>query len=184
MKILIIGDLHIPQRQLSLPEEFLRLLTPGKVHKILCTGNFTTQEQLNWLKSICKDIVYVKGDYDEALHDEKESVVVKIGTYTIGLIHGHQIMPWGDPERLGEQARNMGVDILISGQTHIPSVAKYEGRLLINPGSATGAYSINSAQTTPSFMILDIRKDQLDIYQYKLNESHELEVLKHSHTMI
>jgi predicted phosphodiesterase len=33
----------------------------------------------------------------------------------------------------------------------------YEGRLLINPGSATGAYSaLSSAPVTPSFVLMDL----------------------------
>ncbi|KAH0785258.1 Vacuolar protein sorting-associated protein 29 [Histomonas meleagridis] len=184
MIILVIGDLHIPERKLVIPDEFRKLLKPGKVHRILCTGNLTSKDELNWLKSICKDVIYVTGDYDKQLPDAKESVTVKLGSFTIGMIHGHQITPWGDPERLGEYARNMGVDIFISGQTHIPSISTYEGRLFLNPGSVTGAYSNTASESVPSFMVLDIKKDQLDVYQYSLNESREVEVYTYKHTMI
>ena len=33
---------------------------------------------------------------------------------------------------------------------------KYEDRLLINPGSATGAYSSVTEDTKPSFVLMDI----------------------------
>eukprot|EP00971_Amphidinium_carterae_P021853 431364-Amphidinium_carterae.2 len=36
----------------------------------------------------------------------------------VGLIHGHQIIPWGDKLALGGCACRLGVDMLISGHTH------------------------------------------------------------------
>jgi hypothetical protein len=32
MLTLVIGDLHIPHRKLSIPEQFLQLVRPGEVH--------------------------------------------------------------------------------------------------------------------------------------------------------
>jgi vacuolar protein sorting-associated protein 29 len=184
MLILVIGDLHIPQRKLAIPEQFLRLLKPGKVHKILCTGNLCTPDELKWLKSLCKDVVCVLGDCDDSIPDAKESSTQKVGSFTFGLIHGHQVIPWGDPERLGAVGREMGVDILISGQTHVASIATYEGRLYLNPGSATGAFSCSASNSVPSFLILDVKKDQLTVYQYQLNENREVEVSQYNHTLL
>ena len=184
MIILVIGDFHIPQRSLVLPDQFQEILKPGKVHRILCVGNLTTNDTLKWLKSICKDVICVSGDLDDQMPDVKETQTVKINNLTFGLIHGHQVCPWGDPERLAAIAREMNVDILISGQTHEPKISTYEGRLFLNPGSATGAYSNTSSTSRPSFMVLDVRKDQLIVYQYLLNESDELEVLQYNHSMV
>lgn len=64
-----------------------------------------------------------------------------IGNLKIGLIHGHQVIPWGDVESLNTVARQMNVDILVSGHTHVFEAFEYEGRFFINPGSITGAYS-------------------------------------------
>ena len=41
----------------------------------------------------------VKGDFDES-PNLPETKVVSIGNFRIGLIHGHQIVPWGDLEAL------------------------------------------------------------------------------------
>lgn len=184
MIILVIGDLHIPQRKLALPEQFKELLKPGKVHKIYCTGNLCTPDQLKWLKTLCKEVICVVGDCDDQIQDAKESVTVKVGNFTIGMIHGHQVMPWGDPERLGALAREMAVDVLISGHTNIASVATYEGMLLLNPGSATGAYSCTQTHTIPSFMVLDVRKEQMTVYQYQLNENQEVSVTQYNHSLL
>ena len=41
----------------------------------------------------------VKGDFDEA-PSLPETKVVQIGNFKFGLIHGHQVVPWGDLEAL------------------------------------------------------------------------------------
>lgn len=38
-------------------------------------------------------------------------------------------------------ARQMDVDVLITGHTHECQTFQHEGRFYINPGSATGAFS-------------------------------------------
>lgn len=181
MIILVIGDLHTPQRCLGVPDAFLELLAPGKVHKIICTGNLTTHTQLKWLQGLCRDIIFVSGDYDESMPDAKETATLKVGSINIGVIHGHQIQPWGEPERLRAIADELDVDVLISGQTHTPSVSTCDGKLLINPGSLTGAYSCTSAQSQPSCMVLDIQKDRLSLSHYLLNNEGEISVTQYNH---
>ena len=56
-------------------------------------------------------------------------------TYRIGLIHGHQIVPWGDHLALGMIRRKLNVDILVSGHTHQNEVVEHEGFYHINPVS-------------------------------------------------
>ena len=43
--------------------------------------------------------------------------VVTIGQLRIGLIHGHQINPWGSQKGLEAVQRSLDVDILIHGHT-------------------------------------------------------------------
>ena len=66
--------------------------------------------------------------------------LLSIGQLKVGLLHGHQIIPCGDPESLAVVARQMDADILISGHTHRFEAFEFENRFFINPGSATGAY--------------------------------------------
>lgn len=63
-----------------------------------------------------------------------------VGQFRIGLVHGHQIVPWGDKESLAMLQRQLDVDILISGHTHKFEAFESENKFYINPGSATGAY--------------------------------------------
>ena len=63
--VLIIGDLHIPHRIHDLPTKFKKLLVPGKIQQILCTGNVCDKETYDYLRTISPDVHVVKGDYDE-----------------------------------------------------------------------------------------------------------------------
>lgn len=40
-------------------------------------------------------------------------------------------------------------------------VIQYEQRLLMNPGSATGAYSIFEKEVIPSFILMDINESKV-----------------------
>jgi vacuolar protein sorting-associated protein 29 len=74
------------------------------------------------------------------------------GNFKVGLYHGHQSIPLADPEILSALGTQLGVDVLITGGTHVSlsklfssfqksSVSEHNGILLLNPGSTTGAYS-------------------------------------------
>ncbi|KAK2723344.1 hypothetical protein QYM36_001866 [Artemia franciscana] len=140
MLVLVLGDLHIPFRRESLPAKFKKLLIPGRIHHILFTGNLTTKDSLDYLRSLASDVHVVKGDFDEGI-DLPEQKVITVGQFRIGLIHGHQVIPWGDIDALATVQRHLDVDILISGQSHKFEAYEHGNRFFINPGSATGAYT-------------------------------------------
>ena len=126
---------------------------PNKVQHILCTGNLCTKEQMEDLKVLAPKVHVTKGDFDEDA-SLPETKVVTIGSFRIGLCHGHQIVPWGDAESLAMLARKLNVDMLITGHTHKNNVVKYEDKFYINPGSITGAYSSVSKYVQPWFLLL------------------------------
>ena len=134
--VLVIGDLHIPHRTHDLPSKFKKLLVPGKIQQILCTGNVCDRETYDYLRTVAADVHVVRGDYDEvrALHQfgsiftnvtslhqsvaSPLSLTVTHSPIRIGVIHGHQCIPTGDLDSLNSIARQMDVDVLISGHTH------------------------------------------------------------------
>lgn len=63
--VLVIGDLHIPHRIHDLPSKFKKLLVPGKIQQILCTGNVCDRETYEYLRTVAADVHVVRGDYDE-----------------------------------------------------------------------------------------------------------------------
>lgn len=71
----MLGDLHIPHRCNTLPAKFKKLLVPGKIQHILCTGNLCTKESYDYLKTLAGDVHIVRGDFDE----------VCIGVFFLGI---------------------------------------------------------------------------------------------------
>ncbi|ORX48115.1 vacuolar protein sorting-associated protein 29-like protein [Piromyces finnis] len=166
--VLVIGDFHIPHREVSLPEKFKKLLVPGKIQQIVSTGNLCNKETFDYLKTVASDIHVVKGNFDEVgkLTDTK---IITHGPITIGVEHGHQIIPWGNLESLSIEARRLNVDIFISGHTHKFQAFEHEGRFFINPGSATGAYSeLQTEKPIPTFVLMDLQGYNVTIYVYQL----------------
>jgi len=166
--ILVIGDVHIPHRAASIPASFKKLLDlgPGKIQHVLSTGNLCVKEVQDYFRTLASDIHFVKGDFDELSFPETKTVVV--GQFKIGLCHGHQIIPWGDKEALAMLQRQLNVDILITGHTHVFEAYEYQNKFYINPGSATGSYSPISEDSTPTFVLMDIQGAHVVTYVYQL----------------
>lgn len=95
--------------------------------------------------------------------------MVTVGQFRIGLTHGHQVVPWADPDNLALVQRQLDVDILISGHTHKFEAYELENKFYINPGSATGAYNaLENSTIIPSFVLMDIQNTVVTIYVYQL----------------
>ena len=64
---------------------------------IILQGNLCTKDSYEYLKTLANDVHVVRGDFDEgtAWPDQK---VISVGNFTIGLCHGHQLVPWGDAD--------------------------------------------------------------------------------------
>ncbi|KAK9784878.1 hypothetical protein WJX73_008907 [Symbiochloris irregularis] len=174
--VLCIGDLHIPHRQTDLPSKFKSLLVPGKIHHILSTGNLCTSEVYDYLKTVCSDLHVARGDFDEP-NKYPDEEVLQVGAFRIGLCHGHQVVPWGNTSALALLQRRLNVDILVTGHTHQYWAEKFENRFIINPGSATGAYSTMTTKPVPSFVLMDVDGDKATVYYYELH-GEELKVDK------
>ena len=174
--VLVVGDLHIPHRAADIPEKFKKILIPDKMKHVICTGNLCTKEQLEDLKVLAPKVHVARGDFDED-SSLPETKVVTIGSFRIGICHGHQVVPWGHPESLAMLARQLNVDILITGHTHKNKVMKYEGKHFINPGSITGAYSGVTDDVYPSFVLMAIQNDVVVTFVYELH-GNDMKVIK------
>eukprot|EP00761_Pharyngomonas_kirbyi_P007195 gb/GECH01007205.1/.p1 GENE.gb/GECH01007205.1/~~gb/GECH01007205.1/.p1 ORF type:complete len:187 (+),score=51.22 gb/GECH01007205.1/:1-561(+) len=170
MLVLVIGDLNIPHRAHDLPQKFKKMLVPGKIQHILSTGNLCSNEVYEYLKTIAGTVHIAKGNYDDQVTTKQleEYEVLKLGEFKVGVIHGHQVVPWGDKESLALWQRKLDVDVLISGHTHEYKAYEYEGKFFINPGSATGAFGPVSNDVEPSFVLMDIQGSSIVNYVYQL----------------
>jgi vacuolar protein sorting-associated protein 29 len=167
--VLVVSDMFIPFRCSDIPEQFKNILIPNKIQHVLSLGNNGSRESYDWLRSLSNSFHAVKGDYDDNTNFP-ETKTLQIGDFKIGLIHGHQVVPWGDLEALANVQRQLGCDILLSGHTHQNSVNVFDGSYFINPGSISGAFSPMLPASVPSFVLMVIQGDYAIIYLYELND--------------
>ena len=166
--VLVVSDMFVPQRAPDISEQFKSSLIPNKLQHVLSLGNIGSRESYDWLKSLSNDFHTVKGDYDEGEIPEKK--VVQIGEFKIGMIHGHQVLPWGDLEALTNIQRELGCDILLSGHTHQIGIKTKDKKFYINPGSISGAFSHLIADPSPSFVLMVLQGEEARAYLYILND--------------
>ena len=193
MKILVIGDPHIPRRASEVPpiiyDKLNQLVSTQLYDYTFFTGDLIKAPNFIQFLNVHtkRDLFIVLGNMDYYGGNRNAPVSQKLNVsvgdnemINIGLIHGHQISPRGDHSQLELLALENNYNILISGHTHKEEVyLTDEGILLLNPGSITGAWSFISSGK-PSFIILDldeINKEMSTIlYNYdsreqKVNES-------------
>ena len=166
--VLVVGDMFVPQRSQDIDSQFKAILIPNKLQHVLSLGNIGSRESYDWLKSLSNDFHTVKGDFDEGEIPEKK--VVQIGEFKIGMIHGHQVLPWGDLDALTNIQRELGCDILLSGHTHQIDIKVKDKKFYINPGSISGAFSHLIADPNPSFVLMVLQGEEAIVYLYILND--------------
>jgi len=169
-RVLLIGDFHIPSRAQKIPEQILDRIREEPFDLILCTGDLTDQSIVKLLADF-GTLHIVRGNMDYLTYPEE--CKVKVEDFIVGLTHGDAVYPRGDTHKLARIATQAGVNILISGHTHRPSineVAMEAGQriLLLNPGSATGVWSGGGAVGNPSFMILEIIGGEATVKVFEL----------------
>ncbi len=164
-KILVIGDFHIPRRAREIPSKIMEFLNEQSFEFVLCTGDLIVHSTLQKIEHL-GPIKVVMGNMDfQSFNPDKH--IIKIDDWKLGMIHGDVIHPRGDIKQLISVAYNLDVDILISGHTHMDMIEFQDKKLLLNPGSAVGAWSFVSSNIA-SFMIIEITKDALFVFLYKL----------------
>ena len=73
---------------------------------------------------------------------------------TIGMAHGHLVMPQGDSNALEALRRRMAVDVLLTGSTGKAQTITTARGVLVNPGSITGAKASPLASGFASYTLL------------------------------
>ncbi|KAI5458117.1 Metallo-dependent phosphatase-like protein [Mariannaea sp. PMI_226] len=171
--ILVIGDLHIPDRALDIPAKFKKLLAPGKIGQTLCLGNLTDKHTYEYLRSIAPDLKIVKGRYDVEATSLPLTQLVTHGGIRIGFLEGFTLVS-NEPDLLLAEANKLDVDVLCWGGTHRFDAFEYMDKFFVNPGSATGAYATewnkDGDEPTPSFCLMDVQGISLTLYVYQLRK--------------
>ena len=132
MKIGVLSDTHVPDRQDEIPAAILEGLRGVDI--IVHAGDLTCLEVIDTLARIAP-VRAVSGNMDppEVRSKLGETLVFRAGGKTIAVLHGR-----GSPEDTENRARSSfpEADVVIFGHTHRSFVEQRGKTLLLNPGSA------------------------------------------------
>ena len=171
MRIVVISDTHIPERASKIPNVILKFAQQADI--VVHAGDFTSKSVYESLKSYGK-LVAVSGNMDFIALPEKE--VFKAKNVKFGVFHGHGVYPRGDFEKLTKIGEEMDVDVLLTGHTHSPAVHKGD-LVIVNPGSATGAWGGGGGSGFPSFAVISV-EDVLNLQIYEIRETLKVRTFK------
>ncbi len=156
MLIGLISDTHIPDRRIKLPQTVFDIF--NDVDLILHAGDITSQSVIEDLESIAP-VHAIEGNMDRVVGeiDLPASKVIEVEGKKIGIVHG-EVYPRGDTQQLYYIALELGVDILVSGHSHVAQLEKIKNIILVNPGSPT-----NPRLSDPSVALMEINGNEISI---------------------
>lgn len=152
MLIGVISDTHIPTRTKNIPNKVFEVFKD--VELILHAGDIESKSVIESLEKIAP-VIAVNGNCDYNL-GLKNHEIITVGNTRIGLAHGI-VNPRGDTQQLYYIARELDVDVLVTGHSHQPMIEKVDNILLLNPGSPT-----QPRMCEPSVMLLEVDDDKID----------------------
>ena len=146
MKVVIVSDTHGSHRNL---EKVLEEEKP--MDMLIHLGDVEGGEDYITALADCPaHIVRGNNDFFSDLPGEEEFMM---GGYHMFISHGHNYYVSMGEERLKEEARARGADIVMYGHTHKPTLTREEDLITLNPGSI--AYPRQEGRR-PSYMVMEI----------------------------
>jgi putative phosphoesterase len=168
----LIADTHIPDRVEALHPDILPIFREAGVSAILHAGDVSVPQVLNQLETVAP-VYAVRGNRDiYQLRHLPMSRLLHFGDVPVGLIHGQGNLGF----YLYEKVRIFTVGyrlefylpylfkslprarVIIFGHSHMPMVRWVNGKLIINPGSA----SCPNKEYLASIGLLQIREDKIE----------------------
>lgn len=160
MLIGLISDTHIPDRARIIPQNVIDAFSD--VDLILHAGDLTSLSVIEELEKIAP-VMAVQGNMDRVSGiDLPKAKTLEAEGLKIGMIHG-EVYPRADTQQLVYLAKELDVDILVSGHSHQPKIEKKDGVLLINPGSP-----IVPRLADRTVMLLEINNKEVDVEIVKI----------------
>lgn len=128
MRILIVSDTHKSHANLEMALE-----RAGHIDLLIHLGDVEGKEDyIETLVDCPMHIISGNNDFFSSLPREEEFF---IGEHHIFITHGHGYFVDMGEERLKEEARDRGADIVMYGHTHMPALTIEPDLVTLNPGS-------------------------------------------------
>ena len=128
MKVMIVSDTHRRHKYL---EQALNQMRP--IDHLIHLGDVEGCD--DYIEAIAEcpvDFVSGNNDFFSDLPQEK---IITLGKYKILLTHGHYYYVNSGIRELARVGREKGVDIVMYGHTHRPSIEYDKELVILNPGS-------------------------------------------------
>ncbi|MFB6133945.1 MAG: metallophosphoesterase family protein [Halanaeroarchaeum sp.] len=181
MRLAVISDTHIPEREAAMPAAFRDRIR--RADHTIHAGDVQTAAVLEEVRELAGDLTAVHGNLDPAalpapavadLTVEDVTFVVTHGAVNPveAAVYGHDGMAmtadeWANAIGDTARARTRNWDgeglVGIGGHTHQVEDMVHEGVRLLNPGSATGADPAEEA----TMMTVDIDGDEIDVTRHR-----------------
>ena len=160
MLIGLISDTHIPDRARIIPQNVIDAFSD--VDLILHAGDLTSLDVIEELEKIAP-VMAVQGNMDRVNGiNLPKAKTLEVEGVKIGMVHG-EVYPRADTQQLVYLAKQLDVDILVSGHSHQPKIEQTDGVLLINPGSP-----IVPRLADRTVMLLEIHNKEVDVQIVKI----------------
>ena len=172
IKILVIGDFHIPFRADRIPDPLIRFPKEQKVDLIAITGDLVQDYVLEPFKEW--PLKVIKGNMDMGLVEKyPEKVILELPgiNYKILLFHGSGIYPRGDLNHLRRITLKNNCKVLLTGHTHVPVAKKIKDVIIINPGSGTGVYGGGGGLGIPTWAYITLDREIISVVIYAIKSS-------------
>jgi len=135
LRIGVLSDTHLPNTsdaQIFLLDLVDSALAP--LDMLFHAGDLVAPDLLTVFASY--PVHVVRGNMDPVTPDVPLKKIIKVGGFTIGMMHGWG-PPWGLEERVLAEFSSVSLDCLVFGHSHRPVCHRRDGILFFNPGSAT-----------------------------------------------
>jgi len=127
MKILVVSDTH------GRYDKFLKHINKEKFDAIFHLGDYVEDgEYISKKLDIQSTIIMGNGDYGKNYNEDE---IIEINGKKIFLTHGHIYNVRFGVSNLYYRGKELGVDLVLFGHTHIPINVKENGIRIMNPGS-------------------------------------------------
>lgn len=151
MKVIIVSDTH---RQ---NENYFKVLKMHEPDMVVHCGDVEGSEYALTQAANCP--VYMVSGNNDFFSELPRELEFQIAEYKVWVTHGHNYYVSMGSERIKQEAKERGVDIVFYGHTHRPVVDISEDVIAVNPGSLS--YPRQEGRL-PSYVIMEIdRFDKL-----------------------
>jgi putative phosphoesterase len=143
MRLAILADTHIPDREREIPASFLELIEAAD--HVIHAGDFTSRAVLDDLRGMATELTAVRGNMDAPGDLDAAELpavaTVEAGEVTFVATHGTVGSPeeWYDAVAAATREAADEPRVGIGAHTHQLEDCVHEAVQLLNPGTATGA---------------------------------------------